>query len=147
MNVNLTPGTFRRAVYPTLVLSLPGLMAICCAILGLRNALHIAASYQVQIAVGYAVMVLVIETLGMSHRCQLLGYGMGGVFGVFLFLTGVLGGSISSMLLYEDFNSRYVLGPLFWMGFYGVLPAAAFGLIGTSILRRISDATPTIRPL
>jgi hypothetical protein len=53
------------------------------------------------------------------------------------------------MFVYRDFDFvSYVIGPLFWIGFYGVLPAALFGVIGTAILRRDrKDAPPnTLHP-
>ena len=137
MNVNVTPGAFRRAVYPTLCVSLPGLIGVCTLMMGLKDGLKLAASYPVQVAVGYAAMVLFIEFVGIPWRAKLHHFGAGILFAIFLFLAGVLSGGASSMLVYgkSDFIS-YVIGPLFWMGFYGVLPAAAFGIIGTSLLRK-----------
>lgn len=140
--MNITPKVFRRAVYPILCLSLPGLVVVCSLLLGWRAVLHLTAAYQVQIVLGYAAMVLLIETLGIALRWELCGYGTGGVFGVLLFITGVVGGSASSMLVFGNFDVRYVIGPLFWMGFYGVLPAAIFGLIGTGVLRMTGKEAP-----
>ena len=147
MNLKVTPGIFRRAVYPTLCLSLPGLLAVCIPMFGLKEALKLAASYPIQIAVGYAVMILVIELVGIPRRTRLHHFGSGILFAIFLFIVGAFSGSASSMLVYRDFDFiSYVIGPLFWMGFYGVLPAAAFGLIGTAILRMTSKAMPSRTP-
>jgi hypothetical protein len=136
MNVNVTPNDLRRAVYPTLCLSLPGLIGVCTLMLGLKEGLKLAASYPIQIAVGYAAMVLFVEFVGIPRRARLHRFGAGILFAIALFITGVLSGSASSMLVYWDFDFvPYVIGPLFWMGFYGVLPAALFGVIGTGVLR------------
>ena len=143
MKTHVTPGAFRRAVYPTLGLSLPGLILVCMLFLGPAQVFKFAAPYAVQIVVGYLAMILVVETLGISLRDELCGYGAGIVFGIVLFLIGVLGGSASSAIVYwKEFDLRWVIGPLFWMGIYGVLPAAVFGLIGTGVLRKIRKETP-----
>lgn len=145
MNPFLTPKQFRKAVYPTLGLSLPGLLLVSGVMLGPGDAVKLAASYSVQIIAGYAAMIVVVETLGISFRDELCGYGAGIVFGIALFFSGVLFGSASSAIVYwGEFDLGWVVGPLFWMGFYGVLPAAAFGLIGTTMLRKIRR---TNRPL
>jgi hypothetical protein len=148
MNVNVTPGKFRKAVYPTLCLSLPGLLAVCIPIFGMKDALKLAASYTIQIAVGYLAMILVIEFVGLPRRARLHHFGAGILFAIFLFIAGVLSGSASSMLVYRDFDFiSYVIGPLFWMGIYGILPATAFGLIGTGFLRMTckEDRTDALR--
>jgi len=140
MNMKVTPEQFRSAFYSALGLSLPGLMLVWFLLLGPVEAFKFAAPYAVQIAVGYLAMILVAETFGISLREELCGYGAGIVFAIVLFLIGVLGGSASSAILHwEEFDLRWVIGPLFWMGFYGVLPAAVFGLIGTSLLRKTTD--------
>jgi hypothetical protein len=142
MKTNVTPAAFRRAVYSTLCLSLPGLIGVCSLLGGVNDALKLAASYPIQIAVGYAAMVLFIEFVGIPRRAWLQHFGAGILFAIFLFIAGVLSGSASSMLVYRDFDFvSYVIGPLFWMGFYGVLPAALFGVIGTGILRMTHKAT------
>ena len=138
----LTPKEFRRAAYLTLGLSLPGLLAVCSLLLGPLEALKVLASYPVQIATGYLGMILVVRTVGVPFRYELCGYGAGAAFGIFLFLAGVLFGSASTMILHREFDPRWVIGALFWMGFYGVLPATAFGMTGTRMLRKIRQASP-----
>jgi hypothetical protein len=136
MKTSVTPNAFRRAVYPTLCVSLPALIGVCTLMFGLKEGLKLAASYPIQIAVGYAAMVLFIEFVGIPRRARLHRFGTGILFAIALFITGVLSGSASSMLLYRDLDFvSYVIGPLFWMGFYGVLPAAVFGVIGAGVLR------------
>jgi len=140
MNTKVTPNQFRRAIYPTLFLSLPGLMLVCLILLGPNGGLKLVASFPVQIAAGYLAMILVAETVGISLRDELCGYGAGIFFAIMLFLSGVVFGSASSAILYwKEFELRWVLGALFWMGFYGVLPAAVFGVIGTGLLRKTAD--------
>lgn len=146
MNPILTPKEFRRAAHLALGFSFPGLLLACWLLLGPSEALKVVASCPVQIAVGYVAMALIIERPGISFRYELCGYGAGAVFGIFLFLAGVFFGSASSMILYWEFETRsmvgWVLGSLYWMGMFGILPAAFFGLIGTGILRRIRQTSP-----
>ncbi|MEK7952941.1 hypothetical protein [Luteolibacter soli] len=149
MNTKVTTKAFRRAFYLTLGLSVSGLVIVCLLMLGPKVTFQCATGYAVQIAASYTAMILAAETSGIFRRSELRGYAAGVVFAIFLFITGVLCGSATSMFVYRDFDmSSYVVKPLFWMGLYGVLPAAAFGLIGTHLLRRISSATlPDADPL
>jgi hypothetical protein len=112
--------------------------------LGLKEGLKLVASYPIQIAVGYTAMALFIEFVGIPRRARLNRFGAGILFAIALYVTGVLSGSASSMLIYRDWDFvSYVIGPLFWMGFYGVLPAALFGVIGTGILRKDRKDAPS----
>jgi hypothetical protein len=132
MKTNITPDAFRIAAYPTLCLSWFVLLGMG----GLKNALKFIASCPIQMTVGCAVMILIIESVGIHQRARLYHFGAGMLFASFLFLAGILWGFASSMFVYGDFDlNQYVFGPLFFFSICGVLPAAVFGAIGTAALR------------
>jgi len=137
MKPNVTPEAFRRAVYPILGLS----WFVLLGFYNPKGALEFIASCPIQISVGCAVMILVIEFVGVPQRARLYHFGAGMLFAFFLFIAGIVSGFSSSMLVDGVFNlKRYVLQPLYFFSFWGVLPAAIFGLIGTAILRSTSKA-------
>ncbi len=140
--MNVTPRAFRLAVYPALILSLAGLALVCLPIIGTQNTVKSAISWLPQIAAGYAAMILIIEVVGIRVRSQLTRFGAGALFAFCLFIAGVLGGSTTSMVVYQDYDpSSYIVKPLFWMGIYGFIPAMIIGLIGALILRATSKKT------
>jgi hypothetical protein len=64
------------------------------------------------------------------------------LFALVLFLVGVLAGSATSMVVYQDFDpSSYIVKPLYWLGMYGLIPALLIGFIGAAILRSTSKKT------
>ncbi|MCW1922206.1 hypothetical protein OKA05_06555 [Luteolibacter arcticus] len=145
--MNVTPSAFRRTIYPTLCLSLPGLVAVCSLFFGLSGALQSSAYYQVQIALGYAAMILVIELVGVPLRTRLWHFWAGIPFSVFLFTVGVFAGCAASMLVYPDVDFvPHVFAPFFLISVYGFLPATVFGVIGTLILRGITPRAPHLEP-
>ena len=141
--MDVTPKEFRRAVYCTLCLSLPGLLAITSSIFGLKEALKLAGSIPVQIIVGYVAMMFVIERVAVPHRAQFHFFCVGVPFAVLLFISGVLAGSAVSMLVYREVKLiPWLFGLFFLISLFGALPAAVFGMIGTCILRKVRNVTP-----
>jgi hypothetical protein len=135
----VTRHTFRRSVYLTLILSVIGLALVCLSMAGLETTGEFASSWFPQIAAGYAAMILIIERLGIPHRSKLTRFPVGALFGLGLFVAGVLAGSATSMAIYRDFDPfSYIVKPLYWLGRYGLIPALFIGLIGTAILRSAS---------
>lgn len=130
------------AVYPALILSLAGLALVCLPIIGAQNTAKSAISWLPQIAAGYAAMILIIEVVGIRLRSQLTRFGAGALFAFCLFIAGVLAGSASSMVVYQDYDTNsYIVKPLFWMGILGFIPAMIIGLVGALILRATSKKT------
>ena len=143
MKTDVTPHEFRRAVYSTLCLSFPGLLAITCWIFGLKGALEVVGSIPLQIMAGYVVMALVIERVAVPHRAQFHYFCFGIPFAVLLFISGLFAGSAVSMLLYPSVELFVNIIWVLVMGsIIGALPAAIFGLIGTCILRKVRNGTP-----
>lgn len=141
--MDVTPKEFRRAAFATLCLSLLGLLAITSWIFGVKEALKLAGSIPVEIVAGYVVMVLVIERVAVPHRAEFHHFCVGIPFAVPLFISGVLGGSVASLLVHPDVNLLpNVIWLCFWISLIGALPAAAFGLIGTCILRKVRKERP-----
>ncbi len=131
-----TRKAFRKAVYGALLLSVLGLAVVCLLIAGPARTMEWTASASLQIAVGYAAMILSIELAGIRLRSKLTRRWAGALFALLLFIVGVLAGSATSMVLYRDFEAySYIVKPLFWMGIYGFIPAAMIGCIGSSLLR------------
>jgi uncharacterized membrane protein YeaQ/YmgE (transglycosylase-associated protein family) len=57
---------------------------------------------------------------------------------LFVFLIGVLSGSVTSMFVYRDFSLvDYIIKPLYWLGMFGFIPAFIVGVIGSFIARRL----------
>lgn len=140
--MDVTPKEFRRAVYGTLCLSLPGMLAITSWIFGLKAALKLASRIPVQILAGYVAMVFVIERVAVPHRAQFHHFSVGIPFAVPVFISGVLAGSAVSMLVHPDVNLLpNVIWLFFWVSLFGALPAAVFGMIGTCILRKVRKKT------
>jgi len=134
--MNVTPGQFRKAIYITLGLSFPGLVGICSLIFGFSNALQLVVYYPVQIVAGYVAMVLPIERWAIPCRAQLRHFRAGIPFAIVLSVIGVVVGCAASVFAPTgfDFVSSFIW-PAFWMSFFGILPAAVFGVVGTGILR------------
>jgi hypothetical protein len=140
--MNVTKKAFRLAVYPALVLSVAGLALVCFLIIGPQYTAKWAALWFPQIAAGFAAMILFIEVLGIRLRSHLTHFRAGALFAFFLFISGVLSGSATSMVVYQDYDPHsYIVKPLFWMGIYGFIPAMIIGLIGALILRATSKMT------
>ena len=138
--MNVTPRAYRLAVYPALVLSVAGLALVCLPIIGPQYTARWAVSWLPQIAAGYAAMILIIEAVGVRLRSHLIRFGAGALFAICLFIAGVLAGSATSMIVYQDPDpGSYVGKPLFWMGIYGFIPAMIIGLVGALILRMTSN--------
>jgi hypothetical protein len=136
---NVSRAAFRRAAYPSLLLSVAGLFLVCTVMVGLEDAQVFARSWLPQIAVGYLAMILGIELVGLRLRSWLVRFRAGALFALGLFLVGAVAGSSASMVLYQDFDPMsYVMAPLFWLGLLGLLPALVVGLIGTILLRAVS---------
>ncbi len=115
-----------------LAFSIIGLALICLPIIGPVYTVEFAGAYRMQITVGYIVMILLIEVVGVPIRSVLRHYWAGMIFAFCLFIAGVLAGSSVSMFLYEDMNVHsYIVKPLFWLSFYGLIPAAVIGAIGS----------------
>ena len=140
--MNVTRKAFRKAVYIALIMSVVGLALVCLPIVGLRYTGEFASSWFPQIVVGYAGMVLMIEFIGVPLRSKLTRFWAGALFALMLFLLGVLAGSATSMVVYQEFDpTSYIVKPLYWLGMYGLIPALAIGFIGTAILRFTSKKT------
>ena len=140
--MNVTPKAFRLAVYPALILSLAGLVLVCLLLIGPQNTAKAAISWLPQIAAGYAAMILIVEVVGIRLRSHLTRFGAGASFAFFLFIAGVLGGSATSMVVYQSYDpNSYIVKPLFWMGIYGFIPALVIGCVGALILRATSIKT------
>ena len=134
----ITRNSFRIGVYIALLFSILGLLLVCLPILGLHYTVEFANRYFPQVAVGYGAMILIIELIGVPLRSVLTRYWAGALFAFCLFIVGATFGSATSMILYEDMDFHsYVVKPLFWLGFYGFIPASVIGLIGTKMLRTI----------
>lgn len=141
--MDVTPKEFRRAVYFTLCLSFPGLLAVTSSIFGLKGALEIASLIPVPIVVGYVTMVLVIERVAVPHRDQFYFFCVGVPFAVLLFISGLFAGSVVSLLLYPSVGLFIdLIWVLFLGSLLGALPAAVFGVIGTCILRKARNGSP-----
>ena len=144
----VTRSSFRKAVYATLALSIVGLALVCLPIVGPTYTAKFASAYWSQIAVGYVAMTLLIEIAGVPLRSTLCQSWAGALFAFCVFVIGVVAGSAVSMFLYGDMDAHsYIVKPLFWLGFYGFIPAAVIGAIGSAILRAQSkngeqDAAP-----
>jgi len=133
---------FRKAVYLALILSVVGLVLVCLPIVGLKQTVEFASSYFPQLAAGYAAMILIIELVGVPMRSELTRFWTGAFFALALFLVGVIAGSATSMVVYQDFDPQsYIVKPLFWLGMYGMIPATLIGFMGAGILRVISKKT------
>lgn len=141
--MDVTSKEFRRAAYGTLCLSLPGMLAITSWIFGLKEALELASSIPFQILAGYVAMVFVIEGAAVPHRAQFHHFCVGIPFAVPVFISGVLAGSVASILVHPDVNQLpNIVWRFVWVSLFGALPAAVFGMIGTCILRKIRRANP-----
>jgi len=137
--MTISAQSFRKAVYLTLALSLFGLLAVCLPILGIEQTMTMAAQASVQIAVGYAAMILVIELIAIRFRTAFGRFRVAAGFAYGLFLLGALAGSATSVIVYDDNNLKgWVMKPMFWLGLYGFLPAMVLGLVGAALLRRIN---------
>ena len=140
--MNVTRKAFRKAVYIALILSVVGLALVCLPIVGLRYTGEFASSWFPQIMVGYAGMILMIEVVGIPLRSELTRFWAGALFALVMFLVGVLAGSATSMVVYQDFDpTSYIVKPLYWLGMYGLIPALVIGFIGAAILRSTSKKT------
>jgi len=136
MPVNITSKSFRKITYTALILSILGLLLVCLPIIGPRYTIGFASSYIRQVIVGYIVMIFIIELIGVPLRSYLPQYWAGGIFAFFLFIAGSLAASTTSMFLYEDMDFQsYVIKPLFWLGFFGFIPALIIGFMGSKALR------------
>ena len=83
-------------------------------------------------------MILIIEAIGVPFRSSLGRNLVAAAFALLLFMSGVFAGSATSMILYGDMDSySYIFKPVYWLGFYGFLPAVIIGLMGAAILRKI----------
>ena len=142
---SVTPAEFRRAVYPTFCLSL---MVLFLPAYGesLEYLLEVITSYPIQIAVGCSVMILVIERVGVPLRAGLKHFGAGILFAFFLYISGVVSVSATSMLVDGHFDLWAYVYVVLFFGTCGVLPASIFGLIGTGILRRTGKTLPSSEP-
>ena len=140
--MDVTRKAFRKAVYIALILSVVGLALVCLPIVGLRYTGEFASSWFPQIVVGYAGMILMIEVVGIPLRSELTRFWAGALFALVMFLVGVLAGSATSMVVYQDFDpTSYIVKPLYWLGMYGLIPALVIGFIGAAILRSTSKKT------
>lgn len=138
----VTRKAFRKAVYIALILSVIGLVLVCLPIVGLRYTGEFASSWLLQIVAGYAAMILIIEVVGIRLRSELTRFWAGAAFALALFIVGVLAGSTTSMVVYQDFDPfSYIVKPLYWLGVYGLIPALIIGCSGAAILRFASKKT------
>lgn len=137
MNPILTAKEFRKAVYSTLVLSLPGILLVSSLLMGPGATLEAVAWLLGLVAAGYLGMILIVETVGIFFRHKLCGYGAGIVFGISLYLAGVISGSASVMIVNQEFDPWFLVGILYWMGIFGIWPAAFLGMVGTHMMRKI----------
>ena len=134
--MTVTRSSFRTVVYSALAVSVLGLILVCLLILGADYTQKFAASYWPQILAGYFAMLVIVELLGVPLRSGLCHYWAGMIFSVTLFLVAVVTGSVTSMILYGDMDVHsYVVKPLFWLGFYGFIPAAIIGAFSTGFVR------------
>ncbi|MEM7698237.1 MAG: hypothetical protein AAF236_07530 [Verrucomicrobiota bacterium] len=137
--MTVTCSSFRKAVYPTLGLSLAGLVLICLPIIGPAYTAMFAGAYWIQLVAGYLAMILLIELVGVPIRSAFQRCWAGIIFALCLFIVGILAGSSTSMLLYGDMDAHsYVVKPLFWMSYYGFIPAAVIGAIGSGLIRAMN---------
>lgn len=134
--MTITPKSFRKAVYLSLALSLLAVAGISLMILGLRHTIGLT----VQTAVAYLAMIGIIELVGVRFRSSLV-QGLAGIwFALLVLMTGTIAGATTTMLLMGQMDvSSYVLKPLFWVGFYGFLPAMIIGLRGSALIRKFSQ--------
>lgn len=136
----VTRKAFRKAVYSSILLSVVGLALVCLPLVGWSDSVGFASSWTLQIVAGYAAIILVIEGVGIHLRSELTRIWAGAAFAVALFTVGVVAGSATSMLIYQDFDPvSYVVKPLYWLGMYGLIPALVIGCIGVAILRLTSE--------
>jgi len=134
--MTVTRSSFRKAVYSTFVLSVVGLALVCLPIIGPAYTAKFASAYWMQILAGYLAMILLIEVVGIPIRSVFQHYWAGMLFAFCLFIVGVIAGSSTSMFLYGDMDAHsYIVKPLFWMSFYGFIPAAVIGAIGSGLIR------------
>ncbi|QQL44415.1 hypothetical protein [Sulfuriroseicoccus oceanibius] len=134
--MTVTRRAFRKAVYAALAISVIGLALVCVPIVGPRSTGEFAVSWLPQILTGYAAMILVIEVVGFPLRSGLTKFWAGALFALAIFLVGVIAGSATSMVVYQDFDPHsYIVKPLYWLGIYGLIPALLIGFIGSAILR------------
>jgi hypothetical protein len=138
--MTITRTSFRKAAYLTLAISVLVVVGMCMIILGPRYTMKFAAAWSVQIAVAYLAMIGIIEGVGVRFRASLVQSLAGIGFSFLVFMTGIVAGSATTMLLERDMDVHsYVLKPLFWVGFYGFLPAMIIGLRGSAHLRKIGQ--------
>lgn len=149
--MNISIKNFRTSIYKTLIFSFFGLILICILVAGFSGLAYAATYYIPQILVGYAAMVLLIEYLGIKIRNRLLSYWVGPLFSILTFLVGIISGSFTSMIMYNDWDFfDFIVKPLYWIGLFGLLPCLIIGIFGTKSLRSgISsgeqDAAPNLR--
>ncbi len=136
--MSITKKSFRKAFYTALALSVLSIALICLIIVGPRYTVEFATSWFLQIAVGYAAMIIVVERFGTLFRTKLVHFWAGALFSFSIFIVGVLAGSATSMFLYLDIDIvSYIVKPLYWLSMYGFIPAVIIGIIGSGILRVI----------
>jgi len=129
---------FRKSAFQTLALSIPALLIVCSAVVGLDGTAHFVIQCPVQIAVAFACMAAFIwfSARLVAFYCARHFLIMGCYF-VVVFLVGAVSGSVTSMLLLREFSIEdYLVKPVYWLCLFGLAPAFVLGVIGAAILGR-----------
>ena len=130
---------FRRAIAWSFALSVPLLIGICVLVAGIHDGTRLAFAYPIQAAVAFGCMFAFgwWAAPRWGPRCARYSF-LAGFFAIFVFLIGVLSGSVTSMFVYRDFSLvDYIIKPLYWLGLFGGIPAFIVGVIGSFIARRL----------
>ncbi|MBC2606316.1 hypothetical protein [Pelagicoccus albus] len=130
-------GTIRKNYAITLLVSFFGVLLVCRVLLGWKGMIEIAEMCYPQTIVGYVGIVIYAELVGFKLSNKLLRYRNGSLFMLSAFLFGCLIGSISTMVIYGDYDIYdYIYKPMFWLAFFGSIPALTIGLLFTKLLKK-----------
>src|SRR2546425_11130342 len=96
---------FRKSAFQTLALSIPALLIVCSAVVGLDRAAHFITQWPIQITTAFVCMVTFIwfSAPVVASHCARHFIIMGCYF-VVVFLLGATSGSATLMLLYRTFR-------------------------------------------
>jgi hypothetical protein len=154
---------FRQSFNWILVLSVPTLIAVGGLIFGMRDIMQVVLGVSPAASVGFGCM----WTFGRwaswvwGPRCARHAF-LAGLFGVAVFLIGVLSGSIANIVIcdlvaglralcfshwyplwaaYPILSVRSIIHcivlPVYLMGMFGAVPAFVLGVIGSFLFRRL----------
>jgi hypothetical protein len=106
---------------------------ISILLIGWSESWNILKNAYIQITLGF----ITIYFLCLKFRTHSFIYKQpwGGVFGIILFCSGSIIGSLTSMLIYKTFDLSYLYKPLFYLLIFGLIPAFSLGLLFTHLLQ------------